>query len=178
MDTGTSDTSATSSPQLDNADAISEHVTFAPGSTPPQIFQLPPLGPKPLDSQADEEHIDDALAQWLVDAAEPLKAMHAHLRAWHERRVARLVTAPAAARSTVWWPFTQHKGMTDGSITLIDSRVGEHYSVVRGHRSPQPGNSPEASQISETTVADLNVVREYDGCASWWTQGIHSSSLS
>ena len=159
-------------PALDNDAVIAKHVAISPGSIPPRIFKLPALGPKPENIQprsatesSVEDRIDDELELWLSSAAEALRAMYTHLRTGHDRRAARLAAIPAAARSTIWWPFTQHKGMTDGSITVIDARVGESYSVVRGH----------GDTSSAPTPADLSIVREYDGCASWWTQGTHMS---
>jgi hypothetical protein len=171
-------------PRLDNDDVIAKHISVSPGSTPPKIFRLPQLGPKLAAAETSNSDaasgIDAALQQWLSDATKPLSDMHAHLREWHDRRSARLLAAPTAARNVIWWPFTQHKGMTDGSITVIDARVGERYSVVKGHRGSSNNGSadlPESSESFETSVHDLSVVQEYDGCASWWTQGVAHVSV-
>jgi bifunctional dethiobiotin synthetase / adenosylmethionine---8-amino-7-oxononanoate aminotransferase len=162
---------------LDNDDVIARHIAVSPGGVPPKLFRLPPLGPKPTPAEGSNSQassgIDAALQQWLSDAGEQLTAMHAHLREWHDHRTARLLAAPSAARSVIWWPFTQHKGITDGNITVIDARVGERYSVVRGHGPSSSGapDPPESSGSFQASVHDLSVVQEYDACASWWTQG-------
>ncbi|KAL2338612.1 hypothetical protein Fmac_013058 [Flemingia macrophylla] len=56
------------------------------------------------------------------------------------------------ARDIIWWPFTQHKLVPDGGVTVIDSRCGENFSVFK---------------VQKTEV----IAPLFDACASWWTQG-------
>nr|VDC90920.1 unnamed protein product [Brassica rapa] len=51
-----------------------------------------------------------------------------------------------------WWPFTQHKLVHEETVTVIDSRYGENFSVYKGS-----GND--------------SITQQFDACASWWTQG-------
>ena len=112
---------------LNNADAIRTHL---PVGTP--LIALPPA---PLAAHTDaasmpsDEQIDAPLAQWLDASAHSFAALAATLRSWHARRVAALQAAPARARSTLWWPFTQHDDVRDDDVTVIDARVGDEIIV-------------------------------------------------
>jgi hypothetical protein len=55
---------------------------------------------------------DPELRAWLRESEAQLTAITAQLRGWHEARVAQLQTAAAAARATLWWPFTQHTSVS------------------------------------------------------------------
>ena len=65
-----------------------------------------------------------------------------------------LDSAQAAAKQTIWWPFTQHSTVLKDNVTVIDSRFGESFAVYK----PSSDNDPAKLQA------------QYDACASWWTQ--------
>lgn len=44
-------------------------------------------------------------------------------------RMQRLHDMPKKAREIFWWPFTQHKLVPEETVTVIDSRCGENFSV-------------------------------------------------
>ncbi|RDX82061.1 Bifunctional dethiobiotin synthetase/7,8-diamino-pelargonic acid aminotransferase, mitochondrial, partial [Mucuna pruriens] len=67
-------------------------------------------------------------------------------------RIKRLHDMPRKARDIIWWPFTQHKLVPDGGVTVIDSRCGENFSTFK---------------VQKTEV----IAPLFDACASWWTQG-------
>ncbi|XP_027331712.1 bifunctional dethiobiotin synthetase/7,8-diamino-pelargonic acid aminotransferase, mitochondrial isoform X2 [Abrus precatorius] len=71
------------------------------------------------------------------------------LSAYFER-IKRLHDMPREARDIIWWPFTQHKLVPAGGVTVIDSRCGENFAVFK-----------------KTEV----ITPLFDACASWWTQG-------
>ncbi|XP_020227432.1 bifunctional dethiobiotin synthetase/7,8-diamino-pelargonic acid aminotransferase, mitochondrial isoform X1 [Cajanus cajan] len=73
------------------------------------------------------------------------------LSAYFER-IKKLHDMPREARDIIWWPFTQHKLVPDGGVTVIDSRCGENFSVFK---------------VQKTEV----IAPLFDACASWWTQG-------
>ncbi|CAN1292286.1 Bifunctional dethiobiotin synthetase/7,8-diamino-pelargonic acid aminotransferase, mitochondrial [Linum perenne] len=52
----------------------------------------------------------------------------------------------------VEWPFTQHKLVPEGTVTVIDSRLGENFAVYTAQNS-------------------ASLTQQFDACASWWTQG-------
>ncbi|CAL0325586.1 unnamed protein product [Lupinus luteus] len=67
-------------------------------------------------------------------------------------RIKKLHEMPRKARDIIWWPFTQHKLVPDGAVTVIDSRCGENFAVFKAQ---------DAEVIAPV----------FDACASWWTQG-------
>lgn len=94
----------------------------------------------------------------------------------HQRRIERLESMAAKARDVVWYPFTQHHGMTAADITAIDSAHGDCFQTLV---KPKPQNSEQKpSQNSSATTAAAATDGEpllqptFDGSASWWTQGL------
>ena len=55
----------------------------------------------------------------------------------------------------VWYPFTQHSGLSPEDVTVIDARSGEDMLVFK------PGDEQGL---------DSRLEAQYDACASWWTQ--------
>lgn len=154
---------------LDNLDAISRYLARScPGSQAPPVISLPHLVPGHPDAAQGRED----LKGWLQAAQPRLLDLHGHLRGWHERRVQRLREMPARARQVFWWPFTQQKNMVDGDVTVIDARAGESFQVV------QPAGAAETASAVATGATDETLVATdlYDGCASWWTQGVRGEA--
>lgn len=150
---------AASTPDLDNLDAIGRYVaTATPGAPPPLTVTLPHLVP----GHPDEPQGQAALREWLQAAQAPLRQLHGHLHGWHAQRAQRLREMPQRARDTFWWPFTQQKNMVNDDVTVIDARAGESFTVV------QPEGDGESTGAGALVSTDL-----YDGCASWWTQGVN-----
>ena len=85
-------------------------------------------------------------------------AVAEEVEAAHAARAEGLRGLGDAAGRVLWWPFTQHARV--GEVTRIDARAGEALAVfVDGD-----GESPP------------RVEEMYDGCASWWTQGVGGAS--
>ena len=74
----------------------------------------------------------------------------------HGQRIERLESMAQKAKDLVWYPFTQHKGMTPKDITVIDSANDDCYQTLK----PDTNNQTDLLQPS------------FDGSASWWTQGL------
>ena len=62
---------------------------------------------------------DPELRAWLRESEAQFADMAAHLRAWHEARVAQLQAAASAARATLWWPFTQHTSVRPSPVRFF-----------------------------------------------------------
>ena len=97
--------------------------------------------------------IDAELKQWLLHNMDVFKEMDSCLHRGAREEQEWLEQAPSQALQSIWWPFTQHKGGHD--VTVIDSRSGEDLVVV----------------------ANDQHVPMYDGCASWWTQGMDAKHM-
>lgn len=151
--------SPASDPDLDNLETIRRYIaTATPGALTPLTVALPHLVP----GHPDEPQGQAALREWLQAAQGPLQQLHTHLHRWHAQRAQRLCEMPQRARDAFWWPFTQQKNMVNDDVTVIDARAGESFTVV------QPESAGDSAGAGGRLVSsDL-----YDGCASWWTQGV------
>ncbi|KAK9827392.1 hypothetical protein WJX81_006165 [Elliptochloris bilobata] len=73
-----------------------------------------------------------------------------------------------AASAAIWWPFTQHATLAPGGVTVVDARCGEHLAALRPDKGALGGGG--SSTDAEPPALDAL----YDGCASWWTQGVNA----
>jgi dethiobiotin synthetase/adenosylmethionine--8-amino-7-oxononanoate aminotransferase len=112
---------------LHNADAVRQHL---PLGTP--LVSLPAL-PAPADGAPDGAALGGSLPphvqHWLRACAPQFAGLAATLRQAHTQRVADLAAAPALARATLWWPFTQHDDVRNEDVTVIDARSGDELLV-------------------------------------------------
>lgn len=140
--------------------------------------------------------IDAQLEEWLRVTQPQFVALHASLQEQHAADVRWLASAPQRARAAIWWPFTQHRSITDDKVTVITGRHGEHFLVATPpvdtppvDTRKTPANTDGASTTAPSAgTSDVSVTsaevrgmhasaagsmdRLYDACASWWTQGM------
>jgi bifunctional dethiobiotin synthetase / adenosylmethionine---8-amino-7-oxononanoate aminotransferase len=164
----TAGSEAAALPALDNLEIIAKHCASGPCQPSPRVFNLPACAPPPPNSDDCGSGIDVALAEWLQIAAEDLTLLHHHLVEWHRLRRERLESLGKTAQRVLWWPFTQHATMHDSDVTVIDSRAGESFAALHAH----PSSSGADSAPSTNPPLPARINRMYDGCASWWTQGV------
>ncbi|KAJ3323475.1 hypothetical protein HDV06_001752 [Boothiomyces sp. JEL0866] len=69
-----------------------------------------------------------------------------HLEVYHKARIDALEEMKTA--KGVWWPFTQHDLVK--RVMVVDSAVGDKFNVYE----------------------NASIKQIFDGCASWWTQGL------
>ena len=74
-------------------------------------------------------------------------------------RLARLESMSQKASETIWYPFTQQKGLTADKISTIDSAHGDFFQVLAPNKSSPADDGPLLQAA-------------FDGSASWWTQGL------
>lgn len=85
------------------------------------MLVLPPLPQDPNEN----------LAEWFAVAEETFAQLRSVLESSHLKRLRRLEEMPKKASQILWWPFTQHDLVPEESITLIDSRLGDNFSVYK-----------------------------------------------
>ncbi|KAH8950396.1 hypothetical protein BDL97_10G083100 [Sphagnum fallax] len=85
------------------------------------VFVLPQLPQDPNES----------LASWFSMAKGIFADLRDTLERAHSDRIKRLVEMPRKASQILWWPFTQHSLVKEGSIAVIDSRCGENFSIFK-----------------------------------------------
>ncbi|KAL0735001.1 hypothetical protein Bca4012_011211 [Brassica carinata] len=106
------------------------------------VLVLPPVPKDPSDD----------LIEWFVDSDGVFKDLKEVMVSVYLERVERLNGMAKQAGEVFWWPFTQHKLVPEETVTVIDSRCGENFSVYKAS-----GNN--------------SITQQFDACASWWTQG-------
>ncbi|GKT51209.1 bifunctional dethiobiotin synthetase/7,8-diamino-pelargonic acid aminotransferase, mitochondrial [Colletotrichum spaethianum] len=122
---------------------------------PVGTLEQPPV--RAEDNQADAK----AMAQYYQEAAssDVIKGTLEHLHGRHLARISRLETMARDAHDIIWYPFTQHKGLTPDKITAIDSAHGDNFQTL----------VPKSQATSEHQAL---LQPSFDGSSSWWTQGL------
>ncbi|XP_044462822.1 bifunctional dethiobiotin synthetase/7,8-diamino-pelargonic acid aminotransferase, mitochondrial-like isoform X2 [Mangifera indica] len=106
------------------------------------VLVLPPI---PNDPSND-------LMEWFDESHDVFNSLKDIMLSAYSERLCRLNESAKQAGEFFWWPFTQHKLVPEETVTVIDSRCGENFSVHK--------------------VCDNEfITQQFDACASWWTQG-------
>lgn len=103
------------------------------------------------------EDASDDLTDWFSESSSVFNFLKDGLQSFHSRRIERLNSMQRKSKDLLWWPFTQHNLVPQDSVTVIDSRCGENFSVCK---------------IKDNKMM---LVPQFDACASWWTQGPDSN---
>ncbi|KAG0202258.1 hypothetical protein BGX28_005172 [Mortierella sp. GBA30] len=136
----------------------------------PLIRVLPSPPEKLADPKADMEQLHEyykTTENYFKDVVQDLNAVH-------HKRLDRLEELGEKARTSIWWPFTQHQTVKD--VTVIDSAYGD---IMTTYVAP-PKDAKDVKSTSSSQDKDKD--REwrwremFDGCASWWTQGLGHGS--
>ncbi|KAK1391594.1 hypothetical protein POM88_010650 [Heracleum sosnowskyi] len=106
------------------------------------VLVLPPI---PAD-------MSDNLMAWFDESYSVFGSLKEVMLSSFLERMQRLHNMPKKALEVFWWPFTQHKLVPEDTVTVIDSRCGENFSVHK---------------VKQQDV----MIQQFDACASWWTQG-------
>lgn len=143
----------------------------------------PPAAPpasadtSPEERQRDMEHMKDfyaGISDQDVPAGNRVHDVIARLDERHDARLAALDSLPKRTRDHVWWPFVQHSlTKSDSDVMVIDSALGDHFSVLRQGSSGRAGGPCRSDTASEEPRAESDqslLVPTFDGSASWWTQ--------
>lgn len=107
------------------------------------------------------EHYYSALGS-VNDSSSSVPGFLDHLSDKHGARLSGLENMSSEGLKHIWWPFTQHKGLTAKSIATIESAHGDYFQTTL-----QPSSEPDAGDVG-TSLLHATL----DGSASWWTQGL------
>jgi bifunctional dethiobiotin synthetase / adenosylmethionine---8-amino-7-oxononanoate aminotransferase len=161
------------------------------------IVELPPLPPLPhrhstssssssttttTTTTTNHNHnhinniIDIMLQEWLEESSSQFDSLLIHMKEWHTERLATLSSSPSRAEKVLWWPFTQHASINSNNKTMIiDGRAGESFLTISTNTNVEKDSSSNVGNMSSSlSTKDMKMVPLYDGCASWWTQGVGS----
>jgi dethiobiotin synthetase/adenosylmethionine--8-amino-7-oxononanoate aminotransferase len=136
---------------LDNFKIIQQYVD-AP------VVPLTKCDPPCQSDTSDLLVIDNNLKKWLENNKEQLDLIYEKVLLHDATEKKWLKDARDKAIRTIWWPFTQHRDLSN--IEIFDSRYGEYLVMAEQDKS----DSSMHSML-------------YDGCASWWTQGITANHV-
>ncbi|XVF47724.1 hypothetical protein PTKIN_Ptkin03bG0133900 [Pterospermum kingtungense] len=106
------------------------------------VLVVPPI---PQDTSND-------LMEWFDDSHNVFNSLKDIMLEAYLKRIQRFNEMSKRAGDVFWWPFTQHKLVPPSTITVIDSRCGENFSVYKVQNKEY-------------------ITQQFDACASWWTQG-------
>lgn len=85
------------------------------------VLVLPTL---PQDSSND-------LMEWFDESCDVFNSLKNIMLSAYSERIEQLHDMPKRARELFWWPFTQHGLVPEETVTVIDSRCGENFSVYQ-----------------------------------------------
>lgn len=133
---------------------------FRNKSIPLVPLPAPPAKPSQtdLDAQKRDEEAMWTYYQKVSKESEILRLLE-EMSVKNTQRIERLEEMAERAQDLIWYPFTQHQGMSAKDITVIDSAHDDYFQTF-GFGS---GNSPKPESELRPT---------FDGSASWWTQGL------
>ena len=134
------------------------HDFFRNKSIPLVPLPAPPAKPLQLDadSQLRDEEAMSSYYQKVSQESEILRLLE-EMSVKNTQRVERLEEMADRAHDLIWYPFTQHQGMSAKDITVIDSAHDDYFQTFNSSNSTKPD-----SELRPT----------FDGSASWWTQGL------
>lgn len=75
------------------------------------------------------EDMSDNLMGWFDNSVSVFGSLKEIMLSAFLKRMQRLHDMPKKACDIFWWPFTQHKLVPEETVTVIDSRCGENFSV-------------------------------------------------
>ena len=113
--------------------------------------------PAPPKRESNENEDQEAMAEYYDEMAkhDAVEEILAELSEKHEKRIEDLEAMASRANKQIWYPFTQHKDVSEKTILTVDSAYGDFF---------------------QTRVRDESEDRllhpTFDGSASWWTQGL------
>ncbi|KAF9109343.1 hypothetical protein BGX27_007728 [Mortierella sp. AM989] len=122
----------------------------------PLIHVLPSPPEKLADPKADSEQLHEYYKQtenYFKDVVQELDRAH-------HQRLDRLEELADKAKTSIWWPFTQHQTVKE--VTVIDSAYGDIMTTLV---------ESQGKDKREWKWREM-----FDGCASWWTQGLGHGS--
>ncbi|KAJ5203846.1 uncharacterized protein N7498_004725 [Penicillium cinerascens] len=131
---------------------------FRNKSIPLVSLPAPPAKPLQLDadSQLRDEEAMSSYYQKVSQESEILRLLE-EMSVKNTERIERLDEMADRAHDLIWYPFTQHQGMSAKDITVIDSAHDDYFQTFKSSSSTKPD-----SELRPT----------FDGSASWWTQGL------
>ncbi|KAI1918149.1 hypothetical protein LOZ12_002643 [Ophidiomyces ophidiicola] len=123
--------------------------------------------PQPPQKQESETEIaklkdEEAMRSFYENAMkhDNIAALLENLKLKHANHLERLDSMAKRAHEVIWYPFTQHHGMTPKNITVIDSAHDDCFQTLKPNGDSAPTSLPGLLQAT------------FDGSASWWTQGL------
>jgi dethiobiotin synthetase/adenosylmethionine--8-amino-7-oxononanoate aminotransferase len=85
------------------------------------VLVLPPI----------PEDLSNDLMEWFDESCGVFDSLKEKMLSAYSERIKRLHDMPKKAREIFWWPFTQHKLVPEGAVTVIDSRYGENFAIFK-----------------------------------------------
>ncbi|GAX82652.1 hypothetical protein CEUSTIGMA_g10078.t1 [Chlamydomonas eustigma] len=161
-----------------NAAAVKEHMdrTIHRMGSIAHVVSIPNCQPAPTHMDKDNKAmcLDPYLSAWLEDTSSIFDRMLKMLTQKHAARLSRLRALSETATNQLWWPFTQHSSVEEGSVEVIDSRSGDQWQVFRTGNTKLQTQSKASSKSCIDVVPRCNdhLTSLYDGCSSWWTQAV------
>ena len=122
--------------------------------------------PPPPKREANDDEDAEIMSEYYenMSTSEGVAELLAQSAVRHNTRIQTLQEMPTKAYKQIWYPFTQHRDVSEKTILTIDSASGDFFQTTSPAAIPPntTTNNSETGLLSPT----------FDGSASWWTQGL------
>lgn len=117
--------------------------------------------PPPPKREEVEEEDAEIMSEYYekMSKNEGVEEMVAQSADRHQLRIQNLEEMASKAYKQIWYPFTQHRDVSEKTILTIDSASGDFFQTT----SPAVSKDDKEGGLLTPT---------FDGSASWWTQGL------
>jgi dethiobiotin synthetase/adenosylmethionine--8-amino-7-oxononanoate aminotransferase len=122
-----------------------------------KTIAIPPPPKRRCSETEDQEIMSEYYEK--MSRCDAVEEVITRLSEKHQTRIENLEEMASRAHKQIWYPFTQHKDMSEKSILTIDSAYGDFFQT----RVPAASEDGSKEGLLNAT---------FDGSASWWTQGL------
>ncbi|KAG0006967.1 hypothetical protein BGZ65_000991 [Modicella reniformis] len=130
--------------------------------------------PSPPEKLPDPKADADQLHEYYNKTEAYFRDVVQDLDRIHHQRMDRLKELADKARTSIWWPFTQHQTVKE--VTVIDSAYGDIMTTYVEPKVDPTSPSGHHTDNAKKEEVEWRWREMFDGCASWWTQGLGHGS--
>ncbi|OBT58392.1 hypothetical protein VE04_00766 [Pseudogymnoascus sp. 24MN13] len=98
------------------------------------VLTLPPPPPQESSKETDQARMADYYLE--MSERKSVIDMATSLSTSHTSRLDRLDSMADKAHKHIWYPFTQHRGITPDKLMTVDSAPGDFFQTGLGHGNP------------------------------------------
>ncbi|KAL1921314.1 uncharacterized protein VTP21DRAFT_11030 [Calcarisporiella thermophila] len=152
-------------------DSIHQNNQFLERYLPPSLRVVSLPSPPELSPSPDQDRVN--MEAYYLSTEPVFQDVVNYLEEREGARIKRLQSMDKRTREIIWWPFTQHANID--RTFVIDSAYKDEFTAFENKGSQAPESHVEGKSDEGNGGSTIEI---FDGCASWWTQGLGHGSPS